>query len=57
MKKSIPRYQFGVCKKVGVPEYLPRLPQPAVFNHGEEFREYLLCKCKETALFCFYSLL
>jgi len=45
IKRSKVQYKIAVCTKAGVPAFKPKLPQPAVFFHNEDFREYLLCKC------------
>lgn len=38
------RYRLQFARKEGVPEFLPQLPSPAVFDNGPDFREFLLTK-------------
>ena len=37
-------YQVHVCKKSGVPDYEPKLPNPSIFKNDENFRNFLLTK-------------
>lgn len=39
-------YRLQIVNKAGVPPYPPYLPDPPVFIKGDEFRNFLLTKCK-----------
>ena len=38
-------YNVSIACKEGVPHFKPELPGNAVFEKGELFKDFLLCKC------------
>ena len=38
-------YEVAVVTKSGVEPYGPYIPQPAIFENDQNFREFLLAKC------------
>ena len=43
---GITRYRCGFASKAGVPQFGPELPEPSLFEKDEQFRNFLLSKCK-----------
>lgn len=41
---TVPRYRVAVTARLDVPFFEPKLPVPAEFEAGPEFREFLLQK-------------
>ena len=49
-------YKVSVCKKEGVPDFAPKLPNPPIFKKNDQFRQFLLSKGLLTPSFhLFYS--
>lgn len=38
-------YHVGFATKEGVPHFKPEIPTPSIFEKGELFKDFLLCKC------------
>jgi hypothetical protein len=43
-KKDKTMYRLSVSSKDGVPPFGPEIPEPAVFEKNDVFRDFLLCK-------------
>ena len=43
-------YRLKIYSEQSVPPFGPSLPTPPIFHNHKEFREFLLVKCKFTAL-------
>lgn len=47
------RYRVNVTARDDVPFFGPTLPNPPVFNHGPEFKEFLLTKLVNAENACY----
>ena len=46
------RYKMSICSREGVPDFGPALPEPPIFEPGEYFQKFLLCKLINAEIAC-----
>ena len=54
---NITHYKLQIANKPGVRPYGPFIPDPPLFNHNHEFRDFLLTKCMFSSLLYIYIIL